>query len=189
MPDVMPADVLIFEDWQAKDHPNEPDEVQQIAEWFGLNEPWFHQHHWRWRRASVFPRRPPPGVPDPDAAKQGFTRVKSEIGAADPLLVVFDYLLSGEEGSQPYNGLEFANWCKAEENWPSMGVIMVTTGYLHIASQAELDKLKRENKWPLDYAWVKPWSRGVTDTHKKVSHWVRELMENEGTWRPSQHRP
>lgn len=182
MSDHEQLDVLVFEDTKGQAgeiieelglQPTEDDDVDLFTgPGLAGDRPVFARRH----RASVQPA------------------VLQRIEEADPKVVVFDYLLSGPSGSEPVDGLELGIVCK--KKWPHIGVILVTTGGEGdltgtVGSQAELDRQKRDHDWPIDYAWIKPWSAaGQKDVKRGVrlpdwSQCAGRLIEN--SQRPSEH--
>lgn len=113
----------------------------------------------------------------------------------DPKVVVLDYLLSGESGNDPFDGVSYGMRCK--ETWPDMGIIIVTTGgdgMLEglLASQKELDEQKSHFKWRFNYAWIKPWgpaahkqTGGIVNTGIRYRELMHELLRS--SRRPSEH--
>ncbi len=171
-----PVDVLIFED--------NPDQVKRIADWFGL-APFQYKYSLKFAQANASGRRPN------EEAEQGWEWVQSEIRRTDPKVVVFDYLLSKNLGSQSFDGLHYGKLCKGRDFWPELGIVLVTTGgdgdqTGQIREQLELDNQRVNNKWPIDYAWIKPWGTArSTATNTKVQTELKKLVHQ--SRRPSEH--
>jgi hypothetical protein len=169
------VDVLIFED--------RPDEVGKLARWLGLSGTQYRSCTW-------FADVEPGSRDDEFTYRKAFRIVSEKIREVDPRVVVFDYLLSGQQGDSPYNGAALANECKAE-HWPEMGAILATTGGDGeltgiIESQTVLDEINSREQWPLDFAWIKPWGpNGEFMSQHVVEHHVRDLIRE--SKRPSEH--
>ena len=172
-----PVDVLIFED--------NPDEVARIANWLGL-APFQYATCAKFSQASPTGRRPD------EEAEQGWRWIQAEVPRVNPKVVVFDYLLSKNLGNQSYDGLYYGRRCKDRACWPEMGVVLVTTGgdrdqAGQIRAQEELDKQRIDNKWAIDFAWIKPWwtaQSTVADTKAQAE--LQKLIRQ--SRRPSEHK-
>jgi len=130
------VDVLIIEDTST--------ETGKIIDWFGLNPI-------QCKIARAF-QNPTTGA----TADKGWLMVKKEIAAANPRVVVLDYLLTGRSGADPFDGIELGNRCK--EVWPHLGVIIVTTVVTAIWRESSdlrrnLINQKSDHHWAVDYAW------------------------------------
>jgi hypothetical protein len=169
------VDVLVFDD--------QKDQQPRILKWFALspNQCEFSQ---TFVKASPNPRHPY------EQSDIGWRWIESEILRIDPKVVVFDFLLAKQFGDVPYDGLEYGNRCKT--HWAELGVILITTGGdatqgQRIASQEQLDELRRANAWPIDAAWIKPWGpaeASVPDTKVQVE--TQTLIRQ--SRRPSEHK-
>jgi hypothetical protein len=172
-----PVDVLIFEDT--------PSQVQKIADWLGLAP-------YQYASCPRFAQATPTGRHPDEEAEQGWRWIAAEVRRVDPKVVVFDYLLSKNLGNQSYDGLFYGNRCKDRTYWPEMGVVLVTTGGDHdqagqIREQEELDKQRIDNKWAIDFAWIKPWGAArSTVTETKVQADLQKLIRH--SRRPSEHK-
>ena len=135
------ADVLIFEDCN--------DEIAKIVKWLGLEEGDFAV-------SPVFDMEAERHIGPNAGAAAGYRRVEADVRHSRPRVVVLDYLLTGIEGNMPFDGLAYGTQLK--EQWPDLGVIIVTTGGPVIGSQEMLNEQKQLHGWPIDYAWIKNWS-------------------------------